>query len=62
MAGEVLCIGATFSSWMEPICQYLKDDLLPNDPEAARKIQRDAAEYSLIGGLLFRTDFSTPIL
>ncbi|RDX78394.1 hypothetical protein CR513_41343, partial [Mucuna pruriens] len=47
---------------MSPLMAYLKDEQLPSDLNEAKKIVRDAARYIIIGGELYKWDFSFPLL
>ncbi|MCH90339.1 gag-pol polyprotein, partial [Trifolium medium] len=48
--------------WRFPIMQYLENDELPVDVEDAAKIRRLAANYTNIGGQLYKRGFSYPLL
>nr|XP_029145858.1 uncharacterized protein LOC114924745 [Arachis hypogaea] len=49
-------------SWTYPILQYLLDGTLPPDPKEERRIKREAANYSIIAGQLYKRGFSQPLL
>jgi len=46
------------SDWMTPITSYLKDGVLPNDKEAARKLKVQVTWFVLIKDILYKRDFS----
>ena len=46
------------SSWTTTIASYLKDDILPNEKEAARKIKVQVARFVLIKDVLYKRGFS----
>ena len=47
---------------MTPMTSYLKDGLLPNGKEAARKLKVQAARFILIKGVLYKRGLSRPYL
>ncbi|XP_072054271.1 uncharacterized protein [Arachis hypogaea] len=49
-------------SWTYPILQYLRDGILPPDPKEERRIKREAANYTIIAGQLYKRGFSQPLL
>ena len=50
------------SNWTTTIASYLKDDVLPNEKEAARKLKVRAARFVLIKDVLYKRGFSLPYL
>jgi len=50
------------SSWTMPYITYLANEQLPQNPEEASIIKKNAARYTLIDGRLFRFAFSRPLL
>ena len=50
------------NSWTTPIVSYLKDGVLPNEKEAARKLKVRAARFVLIKDVLYKRGFSRPYL
>ena len=50
------------SNWTTTIASYLKDDILPNEKEAARKLKVRAARFVLIKDVLYKRGFSRPYL
>ena len=50
------------SNWTTTIVSYLKDGILPNEKEAARKLKVQAARFVLIKDVLYKRDFSRPYL
>ncbi|XP_077232178.1 uncharacterized protein LOC143867217 [Tasmannia lanceolata] len=45
-------------SWIDPIIQYLKDGILPEDRKEARRITAKSAPYILKGEALYKRSFS----
>ena len=45
-----------------PIMSYLKDGLLPEDKEVARKLRMRATRFFLMGNVLYKRGFSQPYL
>ena len=50
------------SNWTTTIASYLKDGILPNKKEAARKIEVWVARFVLIKDVLYKRGFSCPYL
>jgi hypothetical protein len=42
------------NGWREPIIRYIKNEEEPDDKAAAKRIARQSAHYTIIGGLLYR--------
>ena len=49
-------------SWMAPIISYLKDGILPEGKDEARKLRVRLAKYVLLNDALYKRDFSQPYL
>ncbi|XP_072087116.1 uncharacterized protein [Arachis hypogaea] len=49
-------------SWTYPILQYLLDGTLPEDPKEEKRIKREAANYTVIAGHIYKRGFSQPLL
>ena len=49
-------------SWMDPIWDYLADEILPSDPKEASKLRKRSARFTIHQGTLYKQGFSTPIL
>ncbi|XP_025664847.1 uncharacterized protein [Arachis hypogaea] len=49
-------------SWTSPILQYLLDGVLPEDPKEANRVKREAANYTVILGQLYKRRFSQSLL
>ena len=49
-------------SWMDPIWDYLVDEILPNDPKEASKHRTMSARFTIHPGTLYKRGFYTPIL
>ena len=52
----------TESNWTTPIVSYLKNGVLPDGREAARKLKVQAARFILIKDVLYKRGFSHPYL
>ena len=50
------------SSWTAPLISYLKNGVLPDGKEAARKLKVQAARFVLIKDILYKRGFSHPYL
>ena len=50
------------SNWTTTIALYLKDGVLPDEKEAARKLKVRAARFVLIKDVLYKRGFSRPYL
>ena len=50
------------SNWTTPKVSYLKDDILLDGKEAARKLKVQAAQFILIKDVLYKRGFSRPYL
>ena len=50
------------SNWTTPIASYLKNGILPDEKEAARKLKVWAARFVLIKDVLYKRGFSRPYL
>ena len=46
------------SSWTTPLVSYLKDGVLPDEKEAARKLKVQVARFVLIKDVLYKRGFS----
>ncbi|XP_057755308.1 uncharacterized protein LOC130974437 [Arachis stenosperma] len=49
-------------SWTYPILQYLLDGTLPPDKKEGKRIKREAANYTIVAGQLYKRGFSQPLL
>ena len=49
------------SDWSTPVVSYLKDGVLLDSKEAARKLKVQAAQFVLIKDILYKRGFSRPI-
>ncbi|XP_068466354.1 uncharacterized protein [Phaseolus vulgaris] len=58
---EVLRVNTT-ETWITPYKRYLVDGLLPVEPMKAKIVKRNARQYTLIDGNLFRHGYTHPIL
>ena len=50
------------SNWTTTIASYLKDGVLPDEKEAARKLKVRVARFILIKDVLYKRGFSCPYL
>ena len=50
------------SSWTMPLISYLRDGVLPDGKEAARKLKVQAVRFVLIKDVLYKRGFSPPYL
>ena len=50
------------SNWTTPTASYLKNGVLPDGKEAARKLKVQAARFVLIKDVLYKKGFSRPYL
>ena len=50
------------SNWTTPLASYLKNGVLPDKKEAARKLKVQAARFVLIKDVLYKRGFSRPYL
>ncbi|XP_042441363.1 uncharacterized protein LOC122026701 [Zingiber officinale] len=48
--------------WRAPVISYLRQGILPTDPEESRLIRRQAHAYIMIGDQLYKRSFSRPLL
>ncbi|RDY04061.1 rnhA, partial [Mucuna pruriens] len=55
-------IHESWRTWVSLLVVYLRDERLSEDPTEAKRLARDAARYIVIGGELYRRDFSFPLL
>ena len=60
-SGDVQEIGSE-SNWITTITSYLKDGVLPDEKEAARKLKVRAARFIFIKDVLYKIGFSRPYL
>ena len=52
----------TKDSWMTPVIQYLKGEVLPEDERKAKLLRFKVAHYTLYDDQLYKRGFSTPLL
>ena len=50
------------NDWMTPITSYLKNGVLPDSKEAARRLKVQATRFVLIKDVLYKRGFSRPYL
>ncbi|XP_030958324.1 uncharacterized protein LOC115980184 [Quercus lobata] len=60
-SGDTQEIGSG-SNWTTPLVSYLKNGVLPDGKEAARKLKVQAARFVLIKDVLYKRSFSHPYL
>ncbi|KAH7852319.1 hypothetical protein Vadar_023323 [Vaccinium darrowii] len=49
-------------TWADPIVRYIKNGEVPDDKSQARKLRIKAANYALMGDVLYRRSFTLPYL
>nr|KYP52363.1 Retrovirus-related Pol polyprotein from transposon 17.6 [Cajanus cajan] len=59
---DVLFLQEEHRSWMGPIIAYLEHGTLPTDADQAKKLIRDSAQFTILGGKLYRGGFNMPFL
>ncbi|XP_020239374.1 uncharacterized protein LOC109818341 [Cajanus cajan] len=59
---ECLSVSEQSATWMTDILRFITEGVGLTCPSAAKKLRTQAARYSVIGGELFRRDFSSPLL
>ena len=47
-------------SWMDPIWDYLLNEILPSDPNEASKLRARSARFALLQGTFYKRGFSHP--
>ena len=50
------------SNWTMPLVSYLRNGMLPNEKDAARKLKVQASRFVLIKDVLYNRGFSRPYL
>ncbi|XP_020693548.1 uncharacterized protein LOC110107602 [Dendrobium catenatum] len=50
------------ASWIDPILTFLQDGVLPEDPTVAVQLRRQAANFTIINGELYKRSFTGPYL
>ena len=50
------------SSWTTPLVSYLKDGVLPDGKEVARKLKVQVARFVLIKDVIYKRGFSQPYM
>ncbi|XP_017237355.1 uncharacterized protein LOC108210538 [Daucus carota subsp. sativus] len=59
---QIMEIQSGDASWMTPVIDYLKENILPAEANAAAKIRRQAARYFLENNCLYKKSFDAPVL
>ena len=49
-------------SWMDPIWDYLLNEILPSDLKEASKLRARSARFAFLRGTLYKRGFSAPLL
>ena len=52
----------TKQTWITPYEHYLADGLLPVEPMEAKMVKRNARQYTLVDGKIFRHGYTHPVL
>nr|XP_011459872.1 PREDICTED: uncharacterized protein LOC105350140 [Fragaria vesca subsp. vesca] len=55
-------VGLGEPTWMDPIFEFMKDGVRPEDRRQARKLQSRCVRYTLMNGKLYRRGYSFPNL
>jgi len=50
------------SNWTTPLVSYLRNGMLPDEKDAARKLKVQASQFFLIKDVLYKRGFSRPYL
>ena len=50
------------NNWTTSLISYLKNDILPDGKEAAKKLKVQAAQFILMKDVLYKRGFSRPYL
>ncbi|XP_038688690.1 uncharacterized protein LOC119987863 [Tripterygium wilfordii] len=48
--------------WRTPFIQYLQDDVLPQDKNEARALQRKSSRYTIVDGILYKRSYQGVLL
>ncbi|XP_016192436.1 uncharacterized protein LOC107633307 [Arachis ipaensis] len=59
---DVLKVSGLDFGWMNPLIEYIIFDILPKEEKEAKKIQREAQNYTLVKNILYKIRISTPLL
>ncbi|XP_062118729.1 uncharacterized protein LOC133832396 [Humulus lupulus] len=59
---DVHMISIPKESWANPIINYLKDGALPTEKREAQRLVYKVAQYTLVDGVLYKREFSVPLL
>ncbi|XP_072052078.1 uncharacterized protein [Arachis hypogaea] len=59
---DVLHVSGLKLGWMNPLVEYLKFDILPKEKKEAKKLRREAQNYTLVHNVLYRRGISIPLL
>jgi len=49
-------------TWIEPICAYLTDGMMPSYPKEADKVKKRSNWFILFQGILYERSFARPLL
>ncbi|XP_072071969.1 uncharacterized protein [Arachis hypogaea] len=59
---DVLPVLGLNVGWMTPLVEYLKFDILPEKQKEAKKLRREAQNYTLVQNILYKRGISTSLL
>lgn len=58
----MMVIALSENTWINDINNYIERDILPEEPNEAKRIQRQSTRYIVHEGLLYRRSFTKPLL
>ncbi|XP_042416022.1 uncharacterized protein LOC122005152 [Zingiber officinale] len=61
-ADELAKMAKATMDWRAPVISYLRQGILPSNPEESRLVRRQAHAYVMIGDQLYKRSFSQPLL
>ena len=62
MARDEVILVMISLSWMDPIWDYLLNEILPSDSKEASKLRARLARFALLQGTRYKQGFSAPLL
>ncbi|RDX73692.1 hypothetical protein CR513_46659, partial [Mucuna pruriens] len=57
-----ICYVEMEGTWMSPLLEYFKKNIIPEDLEASKRLRQEASKYTLIGQHIYKRGFSFPLL
>lgn len=58
----MMVIALSENTWINDINNYIERDILPEEPNEAKRIRRQSTRYIVHEGLLYRRSFTKPLL